>query len=188
MSQESSYIQRARKWSMPNAKTFEIQPIKELLLEETEFWSLSIADPFPYEYSKDATDYLNELENESIECMLFDPPYSPRQLKEMYKGKGEYDTKASTWSSWKDLASKKVKIGGKCISFGWSSQGMGLDRGFEIYRILLVPHGGMHNDTIVTCERKVKKGKEEFYCTKCNIEFLGIVGKTKCPKCGAGCN
>jgi hypothetical protein len=49
----------------------------------------------------------------------------------------------------------KIKVGGYCISFGWNSNGMGKNRGFEIVEILLVSHGGHHNDTIVTVERKV---------------------------------
>lgn len=32
--------------------------------------------------------------------------------------------------------------------------GIGLKRGFEMIEILLVPHGGSKNDTIVTVERK----------------------------------
>ncbi len=36
-----------------------------------------------------------------------------------------------------------------------NSMGMGKNRGFEIQRILLVPHGGNHNDTIVTVEKKL---------------------------------
>lgn len=37
---------------------------------------------------------------------------------------------------------------------GWSSQGLGLGRGFTMTEILLVPHGGSKNDTIVTVETK----------------------------------
>ena len=145
-----------REWSMPNKKTFTIKPIKELLervIPEYKNGDICL-DPFPLEYSKDATDYLNEIENESYEFAVFDPPYSPRQLKECYKGLGEYDTKASTWSNWKDLLSKKIKKDGIVISFGWSSQGMGKNRGFEIIEILLVAHGGNHNDTICVVEKK----------------------------------
>lgn len=149
-------IKIERKWAMPNKRTFEIPPIQELLLEETEFWSVNWIDPFPFEYSKDATEYLKEIPTESVDLGLLDPPYSPRQLAECYNGKGEYDTKASTWSNWKDELARIIKPGGKAISFGWNSGGLGINRGFEIYRILLVPHGGMHNDTIVTCERKVQ--------------------------------
>jgi hypothetical protein len=40
------------------------------------------------------------------------------------------------------------------ISFGWNSAGFGTKRGLDLWEILLVPHGGPHNDTIVTVERK----------------------------------
>jgi len=33
--------------------------------------------------------------------------------------------------------------------------GIGKNRGFEMVEILLVPHGGSKNDTIVTVERKL---------------------------------
>jgi len=33
--------------------------------------------------------------------------------------------------------------------------GIGKNRGFEMTRILLVPHGGSKNDTIVTVETKI---------------------------------
>lgn len=144
-----------RMWAMPNKETFTIKPIKELLLRIMPQGSI-VLDPFPFEYKRDATDLLNETNDESYEFAVFDPPYSPRQLKECYKGKGEYDTKSSTWSNWKDLLSKKVKPNGIIISFGWSSQGMGKNRGFEIIEILLVAHGGNHNDTICVVERKLK--------------------------------
>ncbi len=145
-----------RIWSMPNKKTFTIKPIRELLERLIpEYKNSKIClDPFPLEYSKDATEYLNEIKDESYDFAVFDPPYSPRQLKECYKGLGEYDTKASTWSNWKDLLSNKIKKGGIVISFGWSSQGMGKNRGFEMQEILLVPHGGNHNDTICVVEKR----------------------------------
>jgi len=144
-----------RKWAMPNKKTFQIKPIAELLKEEIPK-GIKVLDPFPFEYKEDATNMLNKIKDKSYNYAVFDPPYSPRQLKECYKGKGKYDTKCSTWSKWKDLMAKKIRIGGKIISFGWSSQGMGKNRGFKILRILLVPHGGQHNDTIVVVEEKTK--------------------------------
>lgn len=49
-----------------------------------------------------------------------------------------------------------MKVGGKVISFGWNSGGIGMKYGFEIERILLVAHGGWHNDTICTIERKIR--------------------------------
>ena len=44
------------------------------------------------------------------------------------------------------------KVTEKCISFGCNTCGLGKSRGFEITRILMVCHGGMHNDTICTVE------------------------------------
>lgn len=142
---------------MPHKKTFTIKPIQELLervIPEYKNGQICL-DPFPFEYSKDATDYLHEQQDDTYDSAVFDPPYSPRQLQECYKGLGEYDTKSSTWSKWKDLLSAKIKKGGIVVSFGWSSQGMGKSRGFHIEEILLVPHGGSHNDTICVVERKI---------------------------------
>ena len=91
-----------RKWAMPDKRTFKIKPIKELLYQQFRT-GIEVLDPFPFDYKKDATEFLNEIEDESYEYAVFDPPYSVRQLKECYKGEGEYDTKNSTWSKWKDL-------------------------------------------------------------------------------------
>lgn len=142
-----------RRWAMPNKRTFDIKPIKELLFQQFR-QGIDVLDPFPFEYKEDATEMLNKIEDESYEYAVFDPPYSPRQLKECYKGKGEYDTKNSTWKRWKDLLAKKIKVGGKVISFGWNSGGLGKKRGFKLKKILLVAHGGNHNDTICTVEIK----------------------------------
>lgn len=67
-------------------------------------------------------------------------------------------TKASFWGNHKREISRIVKIGGKVITFGWNSGGIGYKYGFEIERILLVPHGGWHNDTICTVEVKTYEG------------------------------
>ena len=146
-----------RKWAMPNKRTFQIKPIKELISKYCHLkdWDCAL-DPFPYEYKEDATDYLNKMQDSFFHIAFFDPPYSTRQLKECYDGKGEYDTKNSTWSKWKDLLAKKIRKEGIVISFGWNSGGLGKNRGFKIIEILLVAHGGLHNDTLVTVERKIK--------------------------------
>jgi len=139
-----------RVWAMPHKQTFTIKPIKTLIQEEI---GNNYIDPFPFEYQEDAVDYLKRIEPQKYG--VFDPPYSPRQLKECYNGKGEYDTKASTWSRWKDLMASKIQD--KCISFGWNTCGLGKNRGFQITRILMVCHGGMHNDTICTVEQRVQE-------------------------------
>lgn len=144
-----------RKWAMPNKETFTIKPIKELI-ERYEMEGLTL-DPFPYPYKEDCLVYLDRYEKESASLVLFDPPYSPRQLKECYDNQGMvlHDTKSSVWANWKDVIASKIAMGGLCISFGWSSQGLGKNRGFEIIEIMLVAHGGNHNDTICVVERKI---------------------------------
>jgi len=153
------YIKRI--WAMPNKKTFTIKPIKELieLYNCKKGWGNGITlDLFPYPYKEDVLDLLKKYNNNSVELALFDPPYSPRQLKECYESRGEvlHDTKSSVWSKWKDETARVIKPNGLCISFGWSSQGLGKCRGFEIKEILLVPHGGNHNDTICVVEKKIQ--------------------------------
>lgn len=64
-------------------------------------------------------------------------------------------TQSSFWSRIKDEVSRIIELGGLTITFGWNSNGIGKTRGFEILEILLVAHGGNHNDTIVTVERKL---------------------------------
>lgn len=39
---------------------------------------------------------------------------------------------------------------------GGRSSSFGKKRGFELKRILIVAHGGSHNDTLVTVEKKIK--------------------------------
>lgn len=48
------------------------------------------------------------------------------------------------------------------LSFGWNSVGMGRKHSFEIVEILMVCHGGMHNDTICVAERKVSQQSDMF--------------------------
>ena len=52
-----------------------------------------------------------------------------------------------------------MKEDGIVITFGWNTNGIGKKYGFEIVEILIVAHGSMHNDTLVTVERKIKNNK-----------------------------
>lgn len=165
-----------RIWAMPNKNTFDIKPIKELLSEEVDSSKLWI-DPFANKnkiasitndlnqefdtnYHLDALDFLQMFEDSSVDGVLYDPPYSPRQVSECYKNFGinvtSETTRASFWGNQKKEISRIVKPSGKVITFGWNSGGIGAKYGFEVERVLLVPHGGWHNDTIVVVERKIK--------------------------------
>jgi len=160
-----------RKWAMPNKWTFTIKPIRELLQEELTdgLW----IDPFagenspatitndlnpvrPTDYHMDALEFLKMFDDESVDGVLFDPPYSPRQVRECYDfiGIEKWDGRVNFWSDCKNEIARIIKKGGKVICFGWNSMGIGKTRGFEMTRILLVPHGGNRNDTICTVEIK----------------------------------
>lgn len=162
-----------RKWSMPNKHTFSIKPIKELLDQEVCIgtWIDPFANHSTYatvtndlnpemdtDYHMDAYEFLQMFDDNSIDGVLYDPPYSPRQVSECYKNVGreitQQDTQASFWSKHKNEIARILKPNSKAICFGWNSMGCGLRRGFTMKRLLLVPHGGNHNDTIVTVEIK----------------------------------
>ena len=166
---------------MPNFATFTIKPIAELLkryrvgkgwIDPFAGWNSpagfknDINKKAPTGFHMEAKDFVEQwtksndiVSSGQFEGALFDPPYSNRQISEHYKEAGliptQLDTSAQFYSKVKDPLASIIKKGGYVISFGWNSSGMGKNRGFEIVEILLVAHGGAHNDTIVTVERKV---------------------------------
>jgi hypothetical protein len=163
-----------RVWAMPNKNTFDIKPIKEII--ERYLLTGVVIDPFANknkianvtndlnpeydtDYHLDATDFLKLFEKDSVDMVLYDSPFSPRQVSECYK---KFDmtvnmqtTQASYWTNQKKEISRIVRCDGIVITCGWNSGGIGMKYGFNIEEILLVPHGGWHNDTIVTVERKI---------------------------------
>ncbi len=166
-----------RIWAMPSRWTFTIKPIADLLKEEmTEGTKFGWLDPFCGKYSPvssdckndinpeteadshlDAVEFLSQWANHAADGVLYDPPYSITQARKY--GRKEYGNK-KYWARCRDEVARVVRPGGKVISFGWNSGGMGKCRGFELRRVLLVPHGGGRNDTIVTVEVKAKTGCE----------------------------
>lgn len=165
-----------RKWAMPNSKTFSIKPIKKIIekyynpfmvcinpfANESKYGITNDLNPsYNCDYCLEATDFLMLFKEESVDLCLYDPPYTPRQLKEMYEnitnGVNKLDTRANYWSNQKDVISKIIKPNGFVISCGYDSNGIGKNRGFELVEVLLVAHGGKHNDTIVTVEKKINQ-------------------------------
>lgn len=164
-----------RVWAMPNKWTFKIAPIKDLIMRyvgDGKGW----IDPFsgfnsPAEFTNDlnpsspviyhleAKDFLKKMDSNFNGC-LFDPPYSATQTKECYENYGikylQEDARDGHWGRLKILITNKIKDGGHVLSFGWSSNGIGKKWGFEIIEILLVAHGGSHNDTICIVEKKIQ--------------------------------
>jgi hypothetical protein len=166
----------SREWAMPSSNTFDIKPINRLIHKYLKPGMIS-CDPFANknrlakhtndidpamgaEYCMDALDFLRQFRYNAFELVLYDPPYSPRQVAECYKKLGKTvnmeTTQSSFWGNLKKEIARVTEPGGIVISFGWNSNGIGKKHGFEIIEILNVAHGGQHNDTICTVEIKTK--------------------------------
>lgn len=168
-----------REWAMPNHNTFSIKPINDLIsryITPGGYWVDPFARNSPFNsvccatndlsqefhttHHMESLEFLDSFSIWSMDGVLFDPPYSPRQISECYKHVGRSvhmaDTQSSFYGDRKQAVGRIVKPGGIVISCGWNSGGMGKKNGFEIVEILMVAHGGAHNDTIVVVDRKVE--------------------------------
>ena len=106
----------------------------------------------------------------AADVVLFDPPYSPRQIAECYAGIGRTVTMQDTqncvlYSRVRSQIPAVLAEGGMVLSFGWNSNGMGRKHGFEIVEILMVAHGAAHNDTICVAERKAFAPQADFFAS-----------------------
>ena len=162
-----------RTWAMPNKNTFSIKPIRELI---DRYWQDGLSvDPFANssrladitndldtdydtDYHMDATDFLSMFDDQSVSVLLYDPPYSSRQVSECYRkmnmAVNTETTQNSYWRKHKEQIRRIVKPGGFVITCGWNSGGIGQKYGFETLHIRLVAHGGNHYDTIVVVEKR----------------------------------
>lgn len=159
---------------MPSADTFDCEPIagfvqKYLLKSKVSIdpfarnkrWATYTNDLNPKtaaQYHMDAEDFIRAYASQhSPDLFLFDPPYSIHQIVATYSqfgidrdGKGTHN--GALYSRVRKAIKDIAQPGTVVLSFGWNSAGMG--KGFEIEEVLLVCHGGAHNDTICMAERR----------------------------------
>ena len=120
-------------------------------------WTNDLNPKTAAEYHMDVLDFLRMLKAEGVksDCVLFDPPYSPRQIAECYESVGirvgKDAQRTCGWTKERKLIREILSVGAVVLSFGWNSVGMG--KGFAIEEVLIVCHGGGHNDTICMAER-----------------------------------
>ncbi len=109
-----------RVWSMPNSNTFSIPPISEIIHKYIDTIDGVIIDPFANnsklatitndldpqyntDYHLDATEFLQMFDTNSVDVVLYDPPYSPRQVSECYRKLGRTvdmtTTQAKYWGN-----------------------------------------------------------------------------------------
>jgi hypothetical protein len=163
-----------REWAMPSADTFDVPPIGEFVKRYIKRSTVSI-DPFARNKTwatytndlnptttaqehKDAREFMASLVERSIKAdlIIFDPPYSPRQVAEVYGSIGKKPTMQDTQTArlkreCRDLIRQLCDPGSVVLSFGWNTVGMGPR--FQTEEVLLVCHGGDHNDTICMAQR-----------------------------------
>lgn len=174
-----------RVWAMPSHDTFDVPPICGFVQKYLLKSKISV-DPFAR--NKRWASYTNDLNPETAaahhldakdfcimlaargvkaDLVIFDPPYSARQVAECYSQIGRettmQDTQGKSWSDWKSAIAEICAPGAIVLSFGWSTNGMGKKHGFEIIEILLCAHGGVHNDTICMAERRVVAPQADFF-------------------------
>lgn len=177
----------SRTWAMPNADTFSVPPIGEFVRRYLAESKVSI-DPFARnkdwathtndlnpattaQHHMDAEDFLKQLKAGGVvaDLVIFDPPYSPRQISECYKSVGREVGMKGTQSALlyqrvRDAIVPVIGRGGIVLSFGWNTVGMGKRHGFEQVEIVLCCHGGAHNDTICLAERRLPRPTEIIDC------------------------
>lgn len=109
----------------------------------------------------EATEFLARMKADGVtaDSALLDPPYSPRQIVECYRAIGRPITASDTqnarlYREVRDGIDALLRHGGVVVSFGWNSSGMGKRRGYRLLEVLLIHHGGAHNDTIAIAEIK----------------------------------
>lgn len=156
---------------MPSGDTLTIAPIKKIFNK----YAVGVTvDPFARnchlcsitndlnpstkaEYHLKARDFL--LLTPTMNFVVFDPPYTLRQIKELYDGLDcgftQKDSQNSIrWTDERNIIASKQNAGDIVMSLGYSTTCMGIKRGYEIAEILIVSHGAAHNDTLVTVEFK----------------------------------
>lgn len=170
---------------MPNSDTFSVPPIAAFVQK---YLLRSIVSIDPFARNKRWATHTNDLNPDTAathhleaeeflklmaaeyrikaDLFIFDPPYSPRQLKECYDGIGkkmqlEDGQTARIRAIWRDAAMPLLTRDAVVLSFGWNTVGFGKKLGFEIEEILLVCHGADHNDTICMAERRTDNGQSE---------------------------
>jgi hypothetical protein len=173
-------MKTTRVWAMPNADTTQCLPISDLVRR---YAHGVVVDPFSRnsawtdysndlnpdtaaKYHMDACEFLEMLVRDGLkaDCVIFDPPFSPRQIKECYdsigKKMGQMDAFRTHWKPERDAINRLVKLNGVVISFGWNTVGMGKGRGYLPEELLVVCHGPGHNDTLVFVERNMAQQSE----------------------------
>ena len=162
---------------MPSSDTFSVRPIGDFVRRYLTASRISV-DPFARnktwathtndlnpetsaQHHMDAEAFLRMLAAQGVKAdlIILDPPYSPRQISECYKSAGlkvgMKDTQSALlYQRVRDAAAEVASENAVVLSFGWNTVGMGKRHNFHQVEIMLVCHGGAHNDTVCLAEQR----------------------------------
>lgn len=163
-------MKMSRVWAMPNPDTFDCPPlgafVRRYLAESrvsadcfarNRRWATHTNDLDPSttaDHHIQAEHFIASLDGADL--WIVDPPYSPRQIKEVYGSIGltvtMQDTQtAALYRRVREAINQRAVPGDVALWFGWNS--VGQCKPWTLIEILLVCHGGAHNDTIATAWR-----------------------------------
>ena len=165
----------SRVWAMPHRYTFKVRPLLDIVLRYRQPETVWV-DPFagfyspaevtndlnpdaPTLYHLEASEFMVQFCDNTIDGAIFDPPYSLSQVSRSYKDIGlrfkGAENPTGGFPRVRDAIQRSLKPGGIVISFGWNTVGMGKTRGFTPLEYLMCSHGGNRNDTLVVVEQKI---------------------------------
>lgn len=138
-------------------------------IQGTELTTNDLNPEFNATYCMEANDF-GELmleKKQKYDLVLFDPPYSLRQLKDHYDAIGkdlELWQTQNMWGRAKNALGQCVNPGGYTVTFGWSTSGFGKRRGFEKKEIHVLCQQGRDDryDLLITVEQKADRSILEY--------------------------
>lgn len=168
-------VQIERIFEMPRAWTFQMPKLRAWVESRIEgdtlnlfggvtqlshpsggmIWYNDINPDISSHFNRDACDLTQWQDSKmTYQTVIFDPPYSDFQAVKTYGIK-----KAQKVTHARDVVEYILRPGGRVISLGFNSTGMGASRGYQKEAILLVNCGGSHNDYILVSERHNGSGQ-----------------------------
>jgi len=108
----------------------------------------------------DAASYLAGQDTSSFDAVIFDPPFSPNQATRYEYGTTNiYTTPGAVPRLMKEIE-RILRPGGLLLKFGFNTT---RHKGhFDLVHVIIVNHGGNHNDTLVSLWRKASHNLEEW--------------------------
>lgn len=122
------------------------------------------------DFVSDAFDFVRSWRGAQFNTIILDPPYNLRKAREKYQ-----ERYIGSFQKIKEQVQYILNPGGRIITLGYDTVGMSRRRGFEKEAVIIVCHGGDHNDTLCVVERYVSP---PLFSSAFNVPFNHTVEPT----------